>query len=100
MSVVVYNYTQSDLLAFSEYNISLVAVYEGDVGSQPVLLNGLMTLGGGLSLVVVHVFISKVAENLVSNLSNVIAMDAFGCYTWSQPNINLPAIIIISLYSF
>ena len=53
MSAVVYSYVLPDLLAFSEYNISLVAVYQGGVGSQPVSLDGLETLEGGLSLVAV-----------------------------------------------
>ena len=100
MSAVVYNYTLSNLLAFSEYNVSLVAVYEGGLGSQPVSLDGLKTLQGGLSLVVI--FTPKVAKNFVSNHSNVFAMNAFGCYicTCSQLNISVPAIIIINLYSF
>ena len=47
VSPVVYNYTLVDLLAFSEYNVSLVAVYgEGDA-SQLVSLNRLMTSQGG-----------------------------------------------------
>ena len=47
VSPMVYSYLLADLLAFSEYNVSLVAVYEDDKASQPVSLDRLMTLQGG-----------------------------------------------------
>ena len=47
VSPVVYSYLLVDLLAYSEYNISVVANYGEGRAFQPVLIDGLTTLQGG-----------------------------------------------------